>query len=193
MFGRVNKFNSDETAIPDTRFEAGKTPFARQDKVDWEQVKEMAKSNRLEELPPDIYVRCYNQLKRIAMDNLKPLAIIKTVNVFWGRTGTGKSMRAWEEATITAYGKDPRTKWWCGYTGQQNVVIDEFRGDIGIAHMLRWLDRYPVSVETKGGCIPLAASTIWITSNLDPRMWYADLDSDTRDALIRRLNITHYN
>lgn len=153
----------------------------------------MAITNNLEDIPSDIYIRCYNQIKRIAMDHLKPIATEKVVNVFWGGTGTGKSRRAWDEATFDAYGKDPRTKWWCGYTGQLNVVIDEFRGDIGIAHMLRWLDRYPVSVETKGGCVPLAANTIWITSNLDPRNWYLDLDEDTRDALLRRLTITHFN
>jgi len=58
--------------------------------------------------------------------------------------------------------------------------------------MLRWLDRYPVSVETKGGAMPLAARTIWITSNLDPRMWYPELDADTLAALLRRLNIIHF-
>ena len=71
------------------------------------------------------------------------------------------------------------------------VKFEEITTGSGLAYVKGY--SYHVSVETKGGCIPLAASTIWITSNLDPRMWYADLDSDTRDALIRRLNITHYN
>jgi hypothetical protein len=77
--------------------------------------------------------------------------------------------------------------------GQTNVVLDEFRGDIAISHILRWLDRYPVSVETKGGSVPLAANAIWITSNLDPRQWYPDLDSGTLDALMRRLEVTHFS
>lgn len=101
---------------------------------------------------------------------------------------------------MAAYSKDPRTKWylicnlrWCGYKGQGNVVIDEFRGVIDISHILRWLDRYPVCVEVKGGSRPLRASQIWITSNLDPRLWYPDLDAETLSALLRRLNITHFN
>jgi len=113
--------------------------------------------------------------------------------VFWGRTGTGKSHRAWDQAGAQAYVKDPRTKWWCGYRGQENVIIDEFRGVIDISHLLRWLDRYPVLVEVKGGSRPLCARKFWITSNLDPREWYPGLDADTLAALLRRLNITHFN
>ena len=72
------------------------------------------------------------------------------------------------------------------------LMLDEFRGGIDVSHILRWLDRYPVSVETKGGSRPLLASKIWITSNLDPRSWYPDLDEDTKEALLRRMNITHF-
>lgn len=94
---------------------------------------------------------------------------------------------------MDSYAKDPRTKWWCGYKGQQHVIIDEFRGAIDISHMLRWLDRYPVYVEKKGGSTPLAATTIWITSNISPREWYPDVDEATMEALLRRLTITHFN
>lgn len=115
------------------------------------------------------------------------------MRVFWGRSGSGKSQRAWTEAGADAYCKDPSTKWWCGYRGESDVIIDEFRGNIGISHMLRWLDRYPVLVETKGSSVPLVASNIWITSNLDPRAWYPELDEATLAALMRRINITHFN
>jgi hypothetical protein len=94
---------------------------------------------------------------------------------------------------MDAYAKDPRTKWWCGYRGQKNVVIDEFRGGIDISHMLRWLDRYPVTVETKGSARPLMVEKIWITSNLAPMAWYPDIDKETMDALIRRLNIISFH
>lgn len=93
---------------------------------------------------------------------------------------------------MEAYSKDPRTKWWDGYLGQSNVVLDEFRGTIDVAHILRWLDRYPVRVENKGGSLPLLATHFWITSNLDPRLWYPDLDDETLQALLRRLEITHF-
>jgi len=112
--------------------------------------------------------------------------------VYWGRTGTGKSRRAWDEAGLDAYPKDPRTKFWCGYREHENVVIDEFRGGIDISHLLRWFDRYPVVVELKGGATCLKAKTIWITSNIHPNDWYPELDDETKSALMRRLNITHF-
>jgi len=119
--------------------------------------------------------------------------MVRTCWVYWGRTGTGKSRRAWDEAGLDAYAKDPRTKFWCGYFGQEHVVLDEFRGGIDVSHLLRWLDRYPVSVEIKGSSVPLAATTFWITSNLDPRVWYPELDEETLNAFLRRLNIIHFD
>jgi len=112
--------------------------------------------------------------------------------VFWGRSGSGKSRRAWEEAGLDAYPKDPRTKFWCGYRGQVNVVIDEFRGGIDIGHLLRWLDRYPVIVEIKGSSTVLSAERIWITSNIPPESWYPDVDAETMVALKRRLKVIHF-
>jgi len=153
---------------------------------------ESAKRGKFDEIPSDVVIRCYPNLKRIHVDSLKPDAIEKEVFVFWGATGTGKSKRAWEEATLEAYPKDPNTKFWDGYNGQENVVIDEFRGLISISHMLRWLDRYPVIVEIKGSSCVLKAKKIWITSNLSPDDWYKELDSETLSALRRRLNITHF-
>jgi len=113
--------------------------------------------------------------------------------VFWGPTGTGKSRRAWVEAGMDAYSKDPRSKFWCGYIGQRNIVIDEFRGGIDLSHMLRWLDRYPVRVEIKGSSRPLLAEKIWITSNLSPDEWYPESDSESVRALRRRLTVIHFN
>ena len=92
---------------------------------------------------------------------------------------------------MDAYPKIPNTKFWDGYQGQRVVVIDEFRGDISISNLLRWFDRYPVLVEIKGSSTVLMAETIYVTSNLDPREWYRDVDSMTIDALMRRLNIIH--
>lgn len=151
-----------------------------------------AKAGRLDNIPGDILVRCYSNLRRIAADNMEPCAIERTINVFWGKTGTGKSRRAWDEAGLQAFPKDPRTKFWDGYHGQPHVVIDEFRGGIDISHILRWLDRYPVIIEIKGSSTVLKATTIWITSNLNPIYWYPDLDNETREALLRRLTITEF-
>lgn len=116
----------------------------------------------------------------------------RQVSVFWGPTGTGKSKKAWEEAGLDAYPKDPRTKFWDGYDSQDHVVIDEFRGAIDISHLLRWFDRYPVLVEIKGSSRVLVAKRIWITSNLPVHDWFPELDASSLAALRRRLEVTEF-
>lgn len=183
----------EETRIEGTQFEIGVRPFKRNSATDWDSVWVNAVSGNLLEIPADIRVRCYSQLRRITGDFGQPVAMERETFVFWGPTGTGKSRRAWEEATLEAYPKDPRTKFWCGYRGQECVVVDEFRGGIDIAHLLRWLDRYPCIVETKGGSVVLAARRIYLTSNLHPDQWFPECDEETRLALKRRLQITQFH
>lgn len=181
-----------DTAIDGTRFELGSKPIRRNSKIDWESIWSAACSGDLSVIPPSVRVQSYRTLRTIGSDHSKAVGTERIVHVFWGRTGTGKSRRAWDEAGLEAYPKDPRTKFWDGYQGETNVIIDEFRGGIDIAHLLRWFDRYPVRVEIKGSSRPLAATNVWITSNLDPRRWYPEIDQETLDALLRRLNITHF-
>lgn len=175
-------------------FQLGKLPMKRNSATDWDEVRENAKKGKFDDIPADIFIRSYANLKRIAVDHMQAVPQEKEVYVFWGRTGTGKSRRAWEEATFGAFPKDPCTKWWCGYTGQTHVVIDEFRGQIGISHLLRWLDRYPVVLESKGSSCVSRMEKIWITSNLSPDEWYPDLDEETKSALRRRFTqVIHFN
>lgn len=175
-----------QTKILGTEFSFGKKSVQRNSKRDWDACWEAAKQGDFDSLPADIKLRSWCTLKRIAIDHVKAQAIEKEVVVLWGPTGTGKSRKAWSDAGLDAYPKDPMSKFWDGYNGQENVVIDEFRGGINISHVLRWLDRYPTIVEVKGASVCLKAKKIWITSNLDPRRWYDGLDKETLDALLRR-------
>ena len=181
----------EETRVGQS-FELGAKPFRRNAKIDWESVWSSAKSGDVESIPASVRVVSYRTIRAIGSDYSVAKAIDRRVDVFWGRTGTGKSRRAWDEAGVDAYAKDPRSKFWDGYQSQQFVIIDEFRGGIDVAHLLRWFDRYPVRVEIKGSSRPLDARRIWVTSNVDPRSWYPDLDQETLDALLRRLTITHF-
>jgi hypothetical protein len=183
----------DDTAVANTRFEFGQRLVRRNNKRDWDAVWESAKTGDIMAIDASLRVQHYRTLRTIEKDFLAPPAIIRTVHVFWGPTGTGKSRRAWDEAGLDAYPKDPRTKFWDGYQSHAHVVVDEFRGDIDIAHMLRWLDRYPVLVEVKGSAVALKCTMVWITSNISPDAWYPTCDRDTKDALLRRLNVVHFN
>lgn len=182
----------DDTKVAGTEFELGRRPFRPDSKTDWEQIWELAKAGNLAEIPVGVRVRSYSTLRRIEKDHIQAVGIEKNVKCFYGSTGTGKSRKAWEEGGLDAFPKDPLTKFWDGYQGQENVIIEEFRGSINISHILRWLDRYPVVVEVKGGAVVLKAKNVWITSNLHPDMWYPDLDDETKKALKRRMAVTHF-
>lgn len=182
----------EDTAVQGTRFELGQLPINRASSHDWDRIRALARTSTYDEIPSDIYIRNYNSIRRISADNLQPVALVRTVKCFWGPPGTGKSRAAWDQAGIDAYPKDPRSKFWDGYAAHSRVVIDEFRGGIDISHILRWLDRYPVLVEIKGSAVVLKATEIWITSNIHPRDWYPQLDEDTKNALLRRMVITHF-
>lgn len=179
----------EDTRVEGTQFELGSLPMNRNNEKDWEKIWDCAKRGAIEEIPADIRLRSYNNIKKIEKDYAAPSAIEREIKVFWGPTGTGKSRRAWDEAGPNAFPKDPCTKFWDGYQGQEHVVIDEFRGQIGISHVLRWFDRYPTIIENKGGATVFKARKVWITSNLHPGSWYPDLDAATYQALERRLNV----
>jgi len=162
------------------------------EKERWRLILQHAKDGTLEEHDPKTYFLHYQTSERLAARYSKPKIIEKTINVFWGETGTGKSHDAWELAGSDAYSKSPRSIYWCGYSGQTTMVIDEFRGGIDIAHILRWFDKYPLIVEIKGSSLPCKVDTIYVTSNLHPRDWYPDLDEETKNALLRRIKVTRY-
>nr|WAE42780.1 MAG: replication associated protein [Cressdnaviricota sp.] len=182
----------EDTSVAGTRFEFGSKLLKRNDPKDWEAVRGMARAGRLEDIDPDIYIRSYFQLQRIAVDHAKPVGMERECVVYWGTTGLGKSRRAWHECGLSAYPKDPNTKFWDGYKDHEHVVCDEFRGVINISNLLRWCDRYPVLVEIKGSSRVLCAKKIIFTSNIHPREWYVGLDNATIDALLRRLVIVEF-
>lgn len=181
----------EDTRVAGSQFELGKLPFNRASRTDWDAVYEAARSGSLGDIPSDVRVRCYHQLRRIASDSAQPVALRRTATVYWGPTEVGKSHRAEEEAGPGYFPKDPDTKWFGGYRGQSAAVIDEFRGAIPVTHLLRWFDRYPLLVEDKGIWVPMLVERWYITSNVHPREWYPGLDQETLRALLRRMRIVY--
>lgn len=186
----------EETAVPGTRIELGRLPMKRNCPTDWDVIWQQAKDGQVEEIPSDIRIRCYSTIKRIRKDfERAPMREGIVVNVYWGVTGSGKSHKAFNLASESGhdfYVKGSTTKWWDGYKGEKIVIMDEFRGQIGIEHLLKWFDKYPCYVEEKGGQLALQATTFYVCSNLDPRDWFKDIDEETKQALLRRLKITYF-
>ncbi len=103
-----------------------------------------------------------------------------TTTVYWGPTGTGKTHRAMEEAGVGFYimmnHKDGGIPWADGYEGQESVIIEDYRGEISHAVLLRMTDKYKMTMQCKGGSVDWRPLHIWITSNQHPKEWYPVLE-----------------
>jgi hypothetical protein len=119
-----------------------------------------------------------------------------TCDWYYGSTGCGKSRYAFENFDPTkTYVYPDDGEWWDGYSGQETVIIDEFRGGIKFAFLLRLIDRYPVTVRRRGRePAPFLAKHIIITSSMAPHELYFNLsENDKLDQLYRRINIINMN
>jgi len=107
------------------------------------------------------------------------------VRVYWGETGSGKTSRAFREASFPYM--HPGGMWFDGYCGQDHVIFDDFGGsEFKITYLLKLLDRYPMRVPVKGGFVQWKPRIVWITSNIDPNDWYKSAKSASVKALFRR-------
>lgn len=115
------------------------------------------------------------------------------VYLLFGPPGSGKSHLCRERAP-DAYWKQPNSKWFDGYMGQEDVVIDDYRAWLPWATLLQLLDSYPMTVEIKGGQTNWLAKRIFITSNFLPSDWYDKEDGHKYPirALTRRITGFYY-
>lgn len=121
----------------------------------------------------DLWVRHYRAFERYKLLITPPRDHNVDVTVILGPTGTGKSKWAFEKDK-NGYWKQ-RSQWWCGYAGQETVVIDEFYGWLPFDLLLRICDRYPLLVETKGGQVQFVGKHIIFTTNKEPASWYKNV------------------
>lgn len=87
--------------------------------------------------------------------------------VVWitGPSGSGKSRLAREICGEDVYCKNDGTKWWNGYDGHSDIIVDDFRDSWwSLTYMLGLLDRYAFELEFKGGARQCRAVLIVITS-----------------------------
>ena len=63
-------------------------------------------------------------------------------------------------------------KWWSNYFAQEDIIIEEFRGQIPMGELLMLLDRYKHTVEVKGGFRQFRGRNIIICSPMEPKLIY---------------------
>lgn len=141
------------------------------------------------------YLKYARNIEKVANLISPPRNWQMQIEVIWGATGVGKTRQAAEE-NPKAYWKS-KGLWWDGYLNEEVVVIDEYYGWFPWDYMLRLTDRYPMRVETKGGCVQFVAKKIIFTSNSDPKDWYPNMTAKygwdpTTNPLCRRISkVTH--
>lgn len=140
------------------------------------------------------YGRTLEKLEDIALQKTWRKEMTKGLWIF-GKTGTGKS-----EAAFDGYHPDKHylwtddKGWWDGYTQQEIVIIDEFRGQIPFNVLLRLCDKWPFSVPRRNRKpIPFTSKLIIITSSMKPEDVYHNLNErDSLDQLHRRFEIKRF-
>lgn len=179
--------------------ETGERPMSsaakgQTEKLRWTEIISLAEAGDWETLKRDHPATYVNQLKALEHVHAKRPRILENLDHavtphhwLYGEAGTGKSLAAREMAP-NAYIKNPNTKWWDGYDGQDDVIIDDFDkyqvaqgGD-----MKRWLDIYPFQGETKGSQTMMRPKRIIVTSQYHPTDIWDDMK--TVEAISRRVN-----
>lgn len=179
-------------------YEYGERPKGQGTRTDLHQIKNLIKNGTkvddlLQENP---YL--YHQYGR-TLSKLEDVTLRKRFRTWetkgewiYGETGTGKSHYAFKDFNPeTHYRWIDDNGWWDGYTGQEIIIIDEFRGQIPYNILLQLIDKYPFSVKRR--CrepIPILAKKVIITSSMHPEDVYSNLSlSDSLQQLERRCKI----
>lgn len=129
----------------------------------------------IDEIPS--MLRYDKNMERYKMrQNNKPRDFASEVHVLIGEPGSGKTREVHENnKDVWVLPEATSSQWFDGYTGQEVVLIDDFKGNIRYNFLLQLLDRYPMTVNTKGGFTNWRPKKIYITSNYEPEEWYNDI------------------
>lgn len=151
--------------------------------------------DELTEDNPDLYHmygRTITKLETI-QNRRKFRTWMTTCDWYYGETGTGKSEEAFKDFSPETHyvGCVEDGGFWDGYSGQKIVILDDFRGEISYAQLLKLIDKNPTYVKKKGiERYPFLSEKIIITSSLHPKDINWELAAgDSINQLIRRVNI----
>lgn len=142
-------------------------------------------------IPADLYIKHYATWKRLNFDAMTPLADAGACTGIWiyGPSGCGKSRKA--RADYPDYYLKAANKWWDGYKGQENVILEDLGKEHACLghHLKLWADRHDFISELKGASIRIRPAVFCVTSQYAIEDIWAD--AETREALHRRFKVIH--
>lgn len=191
-FGANEKYCSKEGSLIEFGDKPDPAAGGKAEKRRWDDILQAAKEGRIDDIDPDVQLRYYSTIKRIALDyapKLDKLPFDEKVGIWiYGKTGTGKS-RAVSEAYPDAYVTmvDDKSGFpFDGYKGQDVVLIEDLDPfQVKWSGMLkRLVDIYPIRVPVKGASLMIRPKRVIVTSNFRIKdIWE---DYTTQDCLLRR-------
>lgn len=149
--GKSKPVNESATAYGTRPLEAGEG-----EKKKWEEVRELARAGKFDEIPAQFEICYYNNLRRIHVDAKDAEDAEEPCGIFiHGHSGAGKS---YDARSIVAHDKKRIynkgwTKWWDGYKDQELVLLEDADPIKvkGLDQELKiWSDRYAFCPEVKG-------------------------------------------
>lgn len=137
------------------------------------------------------YGRTLNKIEDIALR--KKFRTTMTEG-FWyyGPTAVGKSHKAFTGFNPDTHYVYPNDNgWWDGYTQQETVILNDFRGEIPYNMLLQLIDKWPMTVRRRNRePMPFTSKRIIITSSVRPESVYKQTNKkDNIAQLLRRLKV----
>jgi len=176
--------------------EFGECPLdgATKTKRNFEAAKNLAIQGLIDDIEPNIYVPYYNTLKAIADDHLPEVESMPDLDNEWhyGPSGTNKS-RSVREKYPDAFIKSAATEWWCGYTNEEVVIIEDFdKYHVKQGYNLKlYGDHYPFPANRKSRpARKIRPKRILVTSNWTPREIWSD--AQTYGPIERRYKLVEH-
>ena len=122
------------------------------------------------------------------------------VTYIYGSPGVGKTRYVLDKYgddkvfRMSDYGAQWNNERFDGYGGEDVIIFDEFRSSIKIAHMLQYLDIYPVQLPARYHNKAACFTKVYIVSNDPLYMQYASVQKEnpkTWQAFLRRISAVY--
>ena len=137
------------------------------------------------------YGRTLSKIEDLCMRKLFRTKMTKCI-WYYGKTATGKSHMAFNNFhPDTHYVWKNDKSWQDGYTQQETVIINDFRGEISYNEFLQLIDKWPFYVSRRGRePMPFTSKLVVVTSSLSPEEIYnRRVEEDSIAQLKRRVKI----